>query len=145
MAAKLLDQISEKNCNRGFTLIEILIALSVFAIGFLAIATMQITASKSTRRAVEVTEATAIASDHMEKLMALPYDDLLLDPGIHTDNKGHYDLQWQVSFSDVIITGTSTEDAKTINLNVSWDRAFSKGSSRRSVNLDFIKPNLIYN
>ena len=31
-------QIKQKNNNRGFTLIEVLIAVSVFAIGFLAVA-----------------------------------------------------------------------------------------------------------
>ena len=106
---------------------------------------MQITANKSTRRAAELTEATAIASDRMERFMALPYDDSLLAPGNYNDEQGKYDLQWQVAFSDVIITGTSTPDAKTIKLNVSWDRVLSEGSSQRSVNIDFIKPNPIYN
>ena len=118
--------------------------MSVFAIGFLALAAMQITANKSTRRAVEVTEATAIASDRMERLMALPYTDSLLAPGNYTDNQGKYDIQWGVAFSDVIITGTSTVDAKTINLNVSWDRVLSGNSTQRSVDMDFIKPNPIY-
>ena len=111
-----LKQIKKKNNNQGFTLLEVLIASSVFAIGFLAVAAMQITANKSTRRAVEVTEATAIASDRMERLMALPYTDSLLEPGNHTDNQGKYDIQWGVTFSDVIITGTTTVDAKTIIL-----------------------------
>jgi type IV pilus modification protein PilV len=140
-----INQIKKKNNNQGFTLIEVLIAISIFAIGFLAVAAMQITANKSTRRAVEVTEATAIASDRMERLMALPYGDGLLVPGNHTDNQGKYDIQWGVvAFSDVNITGTTPVDAKTINLNVSWDPVLSGGSSQRSVNIDFIKPNPIY-
>jgi type IV pilus modification protein PilV len=140
-----INQIKKKNNNQGFTLIEVLIAMSIFAIGFLAVAAMQITANKSTRRAVEVTEATAIASDRMERLMALPYSDGLLASGNHTDNQGKYDIQWGVvAFSDVIITGTTPVDAKTINLNVSWDRVLSGGSSQRSVNIDFIKPNPIF-
>ncbi len=139
-----IKQIKKKNNSQGFTLIEVLIAMSIFAIGFLAVATMQITANKSTRRAVEVTEATAIASDRMERLMALPYDDGLLALGNHTLNQGKYDIQWGVAFSDVIITGTTTADAKTINLKVSWDRVLSGGSSQRSVNIDFIKPNPIF-
>ena len=141
----LQKQLKKINNCQGFTLPEVLIAISVFAIGFLAVAAMQLTANKSTRRAVEFTEATAIASDHMERLMALSYTDGLLDPGNHTDEQGKYDLQWQVAFSDVIITGTTTPDAKTIKLNVSWDRVLSEGSSHRSVNIDFIKPNPIYN
>ena len=140
-----IKQIKKKNNSQGFTLLEVLIAISIFAIGFLAVAAMQITANKSTRRAVEVTEATAIASDRMERLMALPYGDSLLDPGNHPDNQGKYNIQWGVvAFSDVNITGTTPVDAKTINLNVSWDPVLSGGSSQRSVNIDFIKPNPIY-
>ena len=125
-------QLEKKNYCQGFTILEVLIAISVFAIGFLAVAAMQITANKSTRRAAEFTEATAIASDRMERLMTLPYTDGLLAPGNHSDEQGKYDLQWQVAFSDVIITGTSTPDAKIIKLKVSWDRVLSKGSSQRS-------------
>ena len=140
-----MKKIRKKNDNQGFTLIEVLIAVSVFAIGFLAVAAMQITANKSTRRSVEFTEATAIASDRMERLMALPYTDGQLLPGNYTDQQGKYDIRYQVAFSDAIITGTTTLDAKTINLSVRWDRALSGGSSQRSVDLDFIKPNPIYN
>ena len=140
-----MKKIKKKNDSRGFTLIEVLIAISVFAIGFLAVAAMQITANKSTRRSVEFTEATAIASDRMERLMALPYTDGQLLPGNYTDQQDKYDIRYQVAFSDAIITGTTTVDAKTINLSVRWDRALSGGSSQRSVDLDFIKPNPIYN
>jgi hypothetical protein len=81
----------------------------------------------------------------MERLMSLGFDDGELVTGTtHSDTQGKYNLQWEVAFSDVIITGTTTVDAKTINLNVSWDRALSSGSSQRSVNIDFIKPNPIY-
>ena len=145
MFKEQFNHLKQKNNNQGFTLIEILIATSIFAIGFLAVAAMQISASKSTRRAVEVTEATALASDQMERLMSLGFDDGELVTGTtHSDTQGKYNLQWEVAFSDVIITGTTTVDAKTINLNVSWDRALSGGSSQRSVNIDFIKPNPIY-
>ena len=137
-------QIIKKNDTRGFTLIEVLIAISVFAIGFLAVAALQITANKSTRRSVEFTEATAIASDRMERLMALPYTDGQLLPGDYTDKQGKYDIRYQVAFSDAIISGTTTIDAKTINLSVSWDRVLSGGSSQRSVDIDFIKPNPVY-
>ena len=141
-----MKKIRIKNDSRGLTLIEVLIAISVFAIGILAVAAMQITANKSTRRAVEITEATAIASDRMERVMALSYTDSSLDPGDHPPEKqGKYDIRYQVAFSDAIITGTTTVDAKTINLKVSWDRVLSGGSSQRSVDLDFIKPNPIYN
>ncbi len=145
MFKERLKQLMSKNSSHGFTLIEVVIAISIFAIGFLAVAALQISASKSSRRALEVTEATAIASDQMERLMSLSFDDGELVTGTtHSNNQGKYNVQWGVTFSDAIITGTTTLDAKTINLNVSWNRVLSGGSSQRSVNIDFIKPNPIY-
>jgi type IV pilus assembly protein PilV len=145
MFKERLKQFMSRNNSHGFTLIEVVIAISIFAIGCLAVAALQISANKSSRRALEVTEATAIASDQMERLMSLSFDDSELVTGTtHSDNQGNYNVQWGVTFSDVIITGTTTDDAKTINLNVSWDTVLSGGSSQRSVNIDFIKPNPIY-
>ena len=140
----LKKQITKINYNQGFTLLEVLIAISVFAIGFLAVAALQITANKSTRTSVEVTQATAIASDRMERIMAMSYTDSDLAPGTYLDTQDKYDIQYEVAFSDVIITGTTTADAKTINLSVSWDRVLSGSTAQRSVNIDFIKPNPIY-
>ena len=145
MFKKNLNRLKQKGNNDGFTLPEVLIAISIFAIGFLAVASLHISANYSNRRAFEITEATAIASDRMERLMALPYTDAELTPGDHTDNQGRYNIQWGVAFSDVIIDGTVTVDAKTINLAVIWNPVLSGGSSQKSVNIDFIKPNPIYN
>jgi prepilin-type N-terminal cleavage/methylation domain-containing protein len=74
MFKERLKQLMHTNGSHGFTLIEVVIAISIFAIGFLAVAALQISANKSSRRALEVTEATAIASNQMERLMSLSFD-----------------------------------------------------------------------
>lgn len=143
MEMRLLHM-EQKNNNLGFTLPEVLIAISIFAIGFLAAATMQIYASNSNRRAIEATEATSIASLHLERLMTLDFDDADLDPAGNPHpagglNEGKYSIQWQVADSDENSDGVN--DAKTIKLTVSWSLLLS-GGSQRSVNIDFIKPDL---
>ncbi len=55
------------NRQAGFTLIEVLVALSIFAIGLLAIAGMQLTALKSNSYAYSITAINAVASGVMEK------------------------------------------------------------------------------
>ena len=76
--------------DRGYTLIEIMIAISIFAIGFLAIASLQITASQNNRTGSEITEAATIATDRIEMLMGLPFDDPLLDPAaLKAETKRH--------------------------------------------------------
>ena len=66
--------------NRGgFTLVEVLVALTIFAIGLLAIASMQITAIQTNSSANSVTATTALAEGVLEEFMALPPSDPLLN------------------------------------------------------------------
>ena len=65
--------------EQGFTLIEILIAITIFAIGILAVGKMQITAIQGNSRANYLTEAATIAQSKMEELISLDYNDSLLD------------------------------------------------------------------
>ena len=64
-----------KNGNRqkGFTLIEVLIAMTLLVIGILAVASMQITSLKGNSIAIRVTEASTWAGDAQETLMARAY------------------------------------------------------------------------
>jgi type IV pilus modification protein PilV len=67
------------NGNRGFTLIETLIAIAIFSIGILAVGSMQISAINNNASARMRTEATILASETVEQLMSLEdYNDFLL-------------------------------------------------------------------
>ena len=54
--------------NRGFTIIEIMFALSIFAIGILAVSGLSITSVGSNASSRRITEATARAEDRLERL-----------------------------------------------------------------------------
>ncbi len=77
--------------SAGFTLIEVLIAMTVFSVGILAVITMQTTGVSGNAKAQTISKATNIAADRMEILMNLSYTSSLLeDPptsGIGTDAK----------------------------------------------------------
>jgi prepilin-type N-terminal cleavage/methylation domain-containing protein len=139
MLEKQLNHLKKANDSRGFSLPEVLIAISIFAIGFLAAGAMQIYASNHNRKASEATEATAIGSLHMEELMSLAFTHADLDIGDSPPvTEGKYTTQWSVTDSDLNADGF--DDAKTIELTVSWNPVMSGGSAQRSVNIDFIKP-----
>ena len=133
--SNLNDNINDK----GFTLIEMLIAISIFAIGFLAVASLQISAGKNNRIASETTAAVNIASDRMEQLMGVSFDNALVDPAAnpHLDNQGKYNIQWVVKNTDLNADGI--DDAKTVNLTVSWTPILGGGAAQRNVTVDFIK------
>lgn len=128
--------------DNGFTLIEMLIAISIFAIGFLAVASLQVSAGKSNLTASEITAAANIASDQMERLIGVSFDDTLVDPAAnpHLDNQGKYNIQWVVTDTDLNADGV--DDAKIVNLTVSWTPYLSGGAAQRNVNIDFIKPDI---
>ena len=61
--------------DKGFTLVEVVIALSILSIGLLAIASMQILAIHVNSTANNMTEGTTWAQDKLEELLALPFTD----------------------------------------------------------------------
>jgi prepilin-type N-terminal cleavage/methylation domain-containing protein len=62
------------NTNNGFTLIELMVAIVVLGIGFTALVLMQTTSTGSNARGRAITGSAAVAADHLETLMSLPYD-----------------------------------------------------------------------
>ena len=91
--------------ERGFTLIEVLIAMAIFSIGILGVGTMQIRSTTGNTSARIRTEASIWAQDRVETLMLLPYGSSpALDigpagigPPLHQVTEGLYTVQWDVS------------------------------------------------
>jgi len=127
--------------DRGFSLLEVVIALGIFSIGILAIAGLQITATSGNAKARYRTEAATLAQDVVERLLAIDYvrDSVPLRTEFnttgngaraYTDPSGRYNIDWTVSGAD-----TPIDRAITINVTVRW---WAYGFPRR-YNLNFIK------
>ena len=95
--------------QQGFTLIEVLVAITLFAIGILAVASMQGTTSFTNAAANAITEATTVNSQQVEFLMDRPYThpDLQQVAGGKTLNLGKYQASWTVQ-DNFPIQGTKT-------------------------------------
>ena len=63
-------------CEKGFTIIEVMIAIAIFAIGMMAIGKMQLQATNSNTTARLSTELGAFATDQMERMIQISFDDL---------------------------------------------------------------------
>jgi type IV pilus assembly protein PilV len=68
--------------QKGFTLLELLIALTIFAIGLISIAGMQITAIKENSSANTRTTATALAQGIMENFLVRSSTSSLFDADV---------------------------------------------------------------
>lgn len=85
--------------RNGFTLIEVLVAVTILAIGLLSIATMQITAIRANSKANTLSVASSLAQGVMEELMAKDNDDPLFSVDaadvvwdLDTDDAGETEL-----------------------------------------------------
>jgi type IV pilus assembly protein PilV len=103
--------------EKGFTLVEVLIAVSIFAVGLLAVAMMLDTAIQYNSSARSISEATEIAHSQMEQLMNSPYDDASLDEASSPygpNTIANYNVSWTVR------ENVPMSAMKTISLSVAW-------------------------
>ena len=132
---KAMDKIKKAKTQEGFTLLEVMVAISILSIGLLAVASMQVAAIQGNFHANGVTTATALAQDTLEDLTALPYTVDVTDPdlalGSHPDspapNSAGYTIRWTV-------TDDATLNAKTITVTVTWqDKGVTKTTALTTI------------
>ena len=117
--------------DRGFTFVELLIVIAIFSIGILAVASMQVTSINANSSARMSGEATTLAANQLEALMASGYTAEPLDPGSHTLVQGAYTINWVVTESDIDSDGTN--ESKTVNVTVRCANPNAK-----DVNMEYI-------
>ena len=104
--------------------------MTIFAIGVLALAEMQITAIRGNAFSSTTTDGTTLAQDRIEQLMNLPYDDANLNAGNHGPvTQGVYNVSWDVA------NNAPVANTKTVNVLVTW----TANGWNRSVSLRCIK------
>lgn len=123
-----------KTDQNGFSLIEVLIAMLILAIGSLAITAMQASAIRGNSLGRDYTEATVVGMDQMEYLLTLPYThadledtgggngEAGLDDGtgmapVDPDRQivnGDYTVFWNIAEDHFV------EETKTVALYITW-------------------------
>ena len=99
--------------SKGFTVIEVLIALAILSVGILALVSMMIQVVKANAFSDKMTEAAALVQDKMEELRRLQYtDDQLTNRGdnndVSTDAQGTLALFTSPDHSDAEPDGDPT-------------------------------------
>jgi type IV pilus assembly protein PilV len=92
--------------QQGFSLIELLVAISLFAIGVLSVISMQVTGIKSNSIANKLSAATGLAQETMDDIMSWS----ISDPKLNSNNTNStYDLNGPDNANDnVVIPGAGT-------------------------------------
>jgi type IV pilus modification protein PilV len=108
----------DKRAQSGFTILEVLIGISILVVGLLGVASMQVSAIRGNYFSSNTTQALNLAEDKMEELMIAQYgtvattDEGMIDETGQAGNRFH--RTWTVTDDSPI------DDTKTIVVTVGW-------------------------
>ena len=115
--------------NKGVGLVEIIIAMLIFAVGITAALRTLPDSNRATSRSRNLTTATNLAQQKVEELMGTPYSNADLTAGAHTDADNPietiYNRVWNVT------DNAPLTDMKQVTVTVTYD----SGSKDNSVTL----------
>lgn len=125
--------------EKGFTLLEVMIALGILAVGILAIIKMHISATQGNAHAVLFTNSLLAAQSRIEYLLMEDFDDIT--SGTYTETHADmdvippgYTLEWEVSdIPDPDI------DMKQITVTVKKSVKLGDSIKEKVLSLNFLK------
>ncbi len=139
-----------QHTDKGFTLIEVMIAMLVFSFGMLALGSMQITSIQGNASARDFTQVASLGTDYISGLLHQDYDGSDLTAGAHSptsdvdgiDNDNDGDIDETGETGDISVAWVVVDNVlntKTVTLTMSWN---DQGENR-SVTMRHIIPEII--
>ncbi|MDY0042432.1 MAG: prepilin-type N-terminal cleavage/methylation domain-containing protein [Desulforhabdus sp.] len=122
-----MKKITLSNDSKGFTLVEVFVAMLIFLLGLLPLLRLAVASIQGNIYAQQLTRATALAEAKMESLLVMPYQNLVDEAPIAKSTHG-YTVTWTQS---QIIPNTTT-----VSVSVSW---LDKGGTTHGISMSSIK------
>ncbi len=116
---KGLTQHMLKMKTEGFTLIELAVAILVFALGIMGIMKMHSATIQSNNYSMQLTEAVNVAEDRLEILRGLDFSTSTMSVGAHnTTTAWSRGIPYQVSYR--VIDPGMARPTRSVALSVTW-------------------------
>ncbi len=104
-----------QRCEKGYSLMELMIVIAILAIGLMAIFSLQLSSIQGNFVSKTRSGGVSYATEKMEWLMCQPWDGADLSNGNHgPETSGIYSLNYKIDDADL------AEDTKTISISVTW-------------------------
>lgn len=103
--------------NDGFTLVEVLVAMSIAAIGFLGLAATHVTSMRATVFGRNVSLATSIANESIETLRRRPYAEIASASPSTVVREG-------ISFTSTTTVAALGTSSKKVTMGIGWTDRF---------------------
>jgi prepilin-type N-terminal cleavage/methylation domain-containing protein len=109
--------LSRSKKSKGFSLIEVLVALVILSISLLALAGLMIQSTKNSSWGSHITEAVTLAQDRLEALRAVrPQTDI--PEGVNNDQvTGASGITYTRTWT---VTTNATSTLRTITITIAW-------------------------
>lgn len=134
---------ASKNTQSGFSLVELLVAVMILAVGLLALAQLQITAIKANTQSDSITVANALSQKAVEDVAAMSADDPIFSTAVTgatwtgspftVDGAGLYNVTYDVVPNYPTATPVVGLSQVTIHVRSAGAIANILGNKQRSV------------
>lgn len=107
--------------ERGFSLLELIIAVAVLAIGLVGILQIFPVGLRASRRSGMITKAAFLAQNKIEEVKITGFDAIQELPPKIPLSGSEGDFEWEIAIDEVDLEGLdSTDDIRQITVTVSW-------------------------
>ena len=137
----------------GFTLIEVLMAMAIFAIGILGVAAMQLSSVKGNTSAGNLTANTFVGEDRVENIMSVGYNNAAsLGAGTHTplqaadgvDNNSDGQTDEAGETGSIVVSYTVADDTPVLRTKtVTYTVTRTQGIGRKTTTFIQVIPEII--
>lgn len=112
--------------RRGFTLVEMMVALTLLALGGLALAAFSVTINQANRSSTNRTRADQLLGERMEELQSTSYSDIVTGSDTVSVGGVIFERQWSVT-ADYPVDGV-----KRVDLQARWTDGESRSTQSTS-------------